>query len=201
MANNLEAACSCCKTITILTVVCSCKYAVYCSTKCKQSDKANHKFRCPNEGESEEEEKVLVLCDNSMRGLTGLRNLGNTCFMNSGIQCLMHISALTTYFLEDRFVQDVNKLNPLGTQGELSNNYAKLVKQCWFGEESSVAPTQLKRSIGKFQKMFSGYDQQDSGELITFMLDGLHEDLNRVKDKQPTETKESDGREDEIVAR
>jgi ubiquitin carboxyl-terminal hydrolase 4/11/15 len=70
----------------------------------------------------------------------------------------------------------------------------------WFGEEYSLAPTDLKRAIGKFQPMFIGYDQHDSGELISYLLDGLHEDLNRVKVKPYTETKDYDGRPDEIVA-
>jgi ubiquitin carboxyl-terminal hydrolase 4/11/15 len=49
-----------------------------------------------------------------------------------------------------------------------------------------MSPSVLKRAIGKFQPMFVGYDQHDSGELISYLLDGLHEDLNRVKDKPYT---------------
>ena len=49
--------------------------------------------------------------------------------------------------------------------------------------------------------MFSGYNQHDSGELITYLLDGLHEDLNRVKVKPYVESKDYDGRDDKIVAR
>lgn len=71
----------------------------------------------------------------------------------------------------------------------------------WYGEEYSLAPTDLKRAIGKFQPMFLGYDQHDSGELISYLLDGLHEDLNRVKVKPYTESKDYDGRPDEVVAR
>jgi ubiquitin carboxyl-terminal hydrolase 4/11/15 len=71
----------------------------------------------------------------------------------------------------------------------------------WYDEEESVAPTVLKRAIGKFQPMFMGYDQHDSGELISYLLDGLHEDLNRVKLKPYTETKDYDGRPDEVVAK
>lgn len=48
--------------------------------------------------------------------------------------------------------------------------------------------------------MFTGYNQHDSGELITYLLDGLHEDLNRVKDKPYVETKDGGDRPDNIVA-
>lgn len=133
--------------------------------------------------------------------MVGLRNLGNTCFMNSGLQCLSHVLDLTDYFLSNRYLQDINKNNPLGTQGELCTAYAHMLKNLWFGSDSSFSPTQLKRAIGKFQPMFSGYNQHDSGELVTYLLDGLHEDLNRVKVKPYVESKDYDGREDRIVAR
>ena len=83
--------------------------------------------------------------------------------MNSGLQCLSHIKELTDYFLSGKYLDDINEKNPLGTQGELSKEYAKMVKNLWYGEESSFSPTHLKKSIAKFQPMFSGYNQHDSG--------------------------------------
>ena len=117
LKHKLEAPCSYCKKSSLLDFVCSCKHAVYCSRDCKQSDKGHHKYRCPNDAESDDEERELVMSENSKKGLAGLRNLGNTCFMNSGLQCLSHIKGLTNYFLTGEYLKHVNKTNPLGTQG------------------------------------------------------------------------------------
>lgn len=82
--------------------------------------------------------------------------------------------------MKGEYLKEINTTNPLGTKGELSKAYGKLVTKMWFDSEQATAPSALKRAIGRFQPMFSGYDQHDSGELVSYLLDGLHEDLNRV---------------------
>ena len=52
--------------------------------------------------------------------------------------------------------------------------------------------------VGRFAPQFSGFQQQDSQELLAFLLDGLHEDLNRIVKKPYIEQKDSDGRNDEV---
>ena len=56
----------------------------------------------------------------------------------------------------------------------------------------------LQLSVGRFAPQFSGYQQQDSQELMAFLLDGLHEDLNRIMKKPYVEKKDDDGRPDEV---
>lgn len=64
----------------------------------------------------------------------------------------------------------------------MSKSYHDFLEELW-SSAGSFAPRDMKSTIGKFAPQFSGYQQHDSQELLAFLLDGLHEDLNRVKQK------------------
>ncbi|KAL9297639.1 hypothetical protein ACSQ67_023535 [Phaseolus vulgaris] len=132
-------------------------------------------------------------------GLAGLQNLGNTCFMNSSIQCLVHTPPLVEYFLQD-YSDEINMENPLGMHGELALAFGDLLRKLWSSGQTAIPPRAFKSKLARFAPQFSGYNQHDSQELLAFLLDGLHEDLNRVKQKPYIEMKDSDGRPDEEVA-
>ncbi|KAH9718888.1 ubiquitin carboxyl-terminal hydrolase 10 [Citrus sinensis] len=132
-------------------------------------------------------------------GLAGLQNLGNTCFMNSALQCLVHTPDLAQYFLGD-YSDEINTENPLGMHGELALAFGDLLRKLWSSGRTAVAPRAFKGKLARFAPQFSGYNQHDSQELLAFLLDGLHEDLNRVKQKPYIEMKDSGGRPDEEVA-
>ncbi|XP_016323712.1 ubiquitin carboxyl-terminal hydrolase 11-like [Sinocyclocheilus anshuiensis] len=133
-------------------------------------------------------------------GVCGLTNLGNTCFMNSALQCLSNTPPLTEYFLKNSYLEELNFTNPLGMKGEIAEAYADVIKQMWSGRHYSVVPRVFKTKVGHFASQFLGYQQHDSQELLSFLLDGLHEDLNRVKKKEYIELRDADGRPDQEVA-
>ncbi|KAK2416497.1 ubiquitin carboxyl-terminal hydrolase [Trifolium repens] len=132
-------------------------------------------------------------------GLTGLLNLGNTCFMNSAIQCLVHTPEFARYFRED-YHQEINWQNPLGMVGELALAFGELLRKLWAPGRTPIAPRPFKAKLARFAPQFSGHNQHDSQELLAFLLDGLHEDLNRVKQKPYIKSRDADGRPDEEVA-
>jgi len=134
------------------------------------------------------------------RGSVGFHNLGNSCYMNSILQCLNRIEDLTNYFLRGKHLEDINEDNPLSSGGRIAKSYAALLGDVWSGEYSILAPQELKGTIGKFAPQFNNFHQHDSQEFCSFLLDSLHEDLNRVKDKPFVEDVEGWGMNDNTVA-
>ncbi|XP_026190060.1 uncharacterized protein LOC34618375 [Cyclospora cayetanensis] len=135
-------------------------------------------------------------------GLVGLVNLANTCFMNAAVQCLSVVLPFTRYFLSGAYKAHINEQNCMGTQGRLANAYAKTLKALWASGDSAFAPRELKWAVGEVREEFLGFAQQDSQELLAFLLDGIHEDLNRVRKKPYYEDKieGAEGASDSVTA-
>ena len=123
--------------------------------------------------------------DNKYKGVVGLINNGNYCFMNSSIQCLSSILPLTEYFINDYYKKDINSSTPSKSNGRIVQEYAKLLKQIWDrnpnNEKRILNPIQIKEVFGKINKFYSDNSQKDAIEFLIFFLYSLHEDLNKIK--------------------
>ncbi|XP_073965383.1 uncharacterized protein isoform X2 [Choristoneura fumiferana] len=114
-------------------------------------------------------------------GLNGLRNIGNTCFMNSVIQGLSNTRPLLEYLENDKYLEDINTTLSC-MKGALIKAFASVIKELWApGERDGVVnTTAFKSQVQRFAPRFMGYSQQDAQEFLRYLLEGLHEDVNRV---------------------
>jgi len=120
--------------------------------------------------------------EESYKGLCGLSNLGNTCYMNAALQSISNCTPLTTYFR--KCAQNL----PSSKKYPLSSSYAALMNTMWSGKYRSVGPSNLCGVICDLFPVFRGWAQQDSQELLRCVLDRLHEELKHPVDSTYQET-------------
>ena len=160
----------------------------------------------------------MVMPSTIGQGIVGLDNLGNTCFMNSILQCLLNTAPLAAYFLNKDHLREQNIKSPM--KGKFAAAFGDFMSDYRSTRSQGIAraPRQLKIVIAKFARQFDGYAQHDAQEvsppfvalivaaaplcrtklihshlsfpipfsvlqLLRYLLEGLHEDLNRVRTK------------------
>lgn len=146
-----------------------------------------------NAGESSNGENGK-LCSYPGFGSCGLMNLGNTCYMNSAVQCIAYSPLLRSYLLSGEYKStgDLNRDNPLGSGGKLLEEFSDLLRALWSAKMAEVRPVKFKMLLAKTNDQFSGGDQQDAQEFLTYMIDILHEDSNKVRKKPYVESMEDE---------
>merc|ERR1719242_878693 len=120
--------------------------------------------------------------------------------MNSSLQCLSFIPKLRSYLLSDDYLSDLNNENPLGHSGKLATCMSAFFKKLWFGLRDVIQPINIRRSFATLANQWNSRDQQDAEEFIRWLLDGLHEDLNLIREKPYYAIPDSNNRSDAIVA-
>ncbi|KAJ4709081.1 Ubiquitinyl hydrolase 1 [Melia azedarach] len=116
------------------------------------------------------------------RGLRGLNNLGNTCFMNSVLQALFHTPPLRNYFLSDRhnryYCQSKN-----GVKMCLACDMDAMFSAVFSGDRTPYSPAKFLHSWWQHAANLASYEQQDAHEFFISMLDGIHEKVEKDQRK------------------
>ena len=115
---------------------------------------------------------------------TGLVNFSVTCYMNATIQCLMATLPLSNFFLDDHW-RDHTQKNWKGSNGIMPEIYANLIRSLWKGDVQAIRPSSLRNLCARLNREWGVDRQQDAKEFFDFLLDCLHEDLNRHWNKTP----------------
>ena len=101
--------CEWCTSRNILRAICKCKNVKYCNESCMEKDKRFHIDKCSAQADNElNEDNDDDINESSKRGLVGLSNLGNTCYMNSILQCLANTPPFAHYFVSRQYEKDLN---------------------------------------------------------------------------------------------
>ncbi|XP_058115665.1 ubiquitin C-terminal hydrolase 22-like isoform X2 [Magnolia sinica] len=132
----------------------------------------------------------LLREDSLPRGLRGLNNLGNTCFMNSVLQALLHTPPLRNYFLSDRHnryaCQQKNGRKGSGNDGKnlpprlcLACDMDVIFSAVFSGDRTPYSPAKFLYSWWQHAANLASYEQQDAHEFFISVLDGIHEKVEQ----------------------
>ncbi|XP_051491180.1 ubiquitin carboxyl-terminal hydrolase 43 [Apus apus] len=103
-------------------------------------------------------------------GAQGLRNHGNTCFMNAVVQCLSNTAPLA-----ERLALGCYRAR--GARAEVTHRLATLVRALWTRRYTPQLSAEFKNIVSKHSSQFRGNAQHDALEFLLWLLDRMHEDL------------------------
>lgn len=147
-----------------------------------------HSYRSESKGNQNVSASIQLQNDTMTRGLVGMCNIGNTCYLNAALQCLLHSDYIVQFLTQNHLGDHIHKRLPL--HGHLAKSIAQLCEDMYLGERKRnafVNPIEVKKALSeRAPDYFEGYEQEDAHELLLILLDSLNEDFSEQA-QQPKE--------------
>ena len=110
----------------------------------------------------------------------GLINMGNYCYFNAPVQCLIRVPPLIKFVQSPEFNADINWTNPAGSGGKIAEEFQKLVQVMAQPGNQARDGRSLRREVARDYPQFATMEQLDAQEMLCAIIDGLHEDLSKI---------------------
>uniref|UniRef100_A0A8C4V041 Ubiquitin carboxyl-terminal hydrolase n=1 Tax=Falco tinnunculus TaxID=100819 RepID=A0A8C4V041_FALTI len=164
----------------------------------QQENKGFENKKVEKDSKNEQEKEVSLKEENSHSStntevaVKGLSNLGNTCFFNAVMQNLSQTPVLrellkeakmpgTTVKIESPELSMEPQLIKLDQPGPLTLAMYQFLTEMQETKKGVVTPKELFAQVCKKATRFKGYQQQDSHELLRYLLDGMRaEEIQQV---------------------
>ena len=140
----------------------------------------------------------IASCGNE--GVCGLYNLGETCYFNAVIQCLIHTMPFVSFMESGEWKQMISETDVDGMQGRTIHSLFEIVDNVWNGKGAAFNPQALRNCIADKFEAFAGQEHNDSHKLLLFLIGLLNDEINKCENKTPLALRDGDGTNDDEIA-